>query len=193
MLNGTKVEGVNWYSIQEAAEIYDVHPNTIRARIRAKTIPSRQLERSGRLVYEVAISDDDAALLADEQARQRAADTIAQLRVELGRDQALREQAEARAAPLERTISELTNVVGKNETLTSQLNGAQKRIEEQAEEIGRLKAERGTLQDRNDWLAEQNKSCIDLLRDARNYYWAPGFWPRVRRIFRTYKGFSRVR
>ena len=80
-----KKDSVGWYSVQEAAEIYDIHPNTIRDRIRADKIPFRQVERSGRLVYEVAISDDDdAALLTHEQALGRLSDTISGLRSQLG-------------------------------------------------------------------------------------------------------------
>ena len=194
---------VSWYSIQEAAEIYKFHPNTIRTQIREDRIPSRQVERSGRLVYEVAISDDDAALLAHEQALERMSDIIAGLRSQLGREQAMREQAEAKAAPLKETVTMLTaeladkderlnKAVGEIDTLQLEKLAAQNRVEERAEEIGRLQAERDAMKDRNDQLKIKYRRNSELLHDARNYYWGPGFWPAVRRIFRTYRGFSRI-
>ena len=194
---------VSWYSIQEAAEINNVHANTIRAWIGADKIPFRQVERSGRLVYEVAISDDDAALLAREQALERMSDIIDGLRSQLGREQAMREQAEARVAPLEETVTmlrteladrdeRLNRAVGENDTLRMEKLAAQKRAEGRAEEIGRLQTERDALKERNGSLDEKRRRSLNILHGTMDYYCGPGLRPIVRRIFRRYRGFSNI-
>ena len=203
MVNGTTVSQETWYSVQQAAEIYRVHPNTIRAWIKSKTIPHRQVERAGQLVYEVAISDDDAALLRDKEDRERMAETIAELRVQCGMERALREQAEAKVAPLEKTIrilranladreERLNHALGEIDTLREEKLDAQDRVEERAEEIGRLQGQLDAEKKRNNWLSGNYDRSLELLRGARNYYWRPGLWPAIRRTFRTFRGFSRV-
>lgn len=203
MVNGKTAERITWYSVQEAAEVYRVHPNTIRARIKSGTIEHRQVERNGQLAYEVAISDDDAMLLRDKENRAKMAETIADLRVQLGMAKAALAKSDEANAGLRRTITGLrhelaetktgvANLQGIAKTLRDEYEAGQKRIEEQAEEIGHLRGKADGANEHSDWVDEQNQRILDLLREARNYYWGPGVWPALRRIFRTYRGFSRV-
>ena len=203
MVNGTNEAGVTWYSVQQAAEIYRVHSNTIRARIKAGTIEHRQVERNGQLVYEVVISDDDAALLRDKEDRERMAETIAELRVQLGLAEAGRIQAEAESANLRRVARKLRHdkeesdkglamVNGVARTLRDEKATALKRIEEQAEEIGGLRAEATAVREHCEWVEEQNSRILAFLREAKSYYWTPGLRATFRRIFRPYRGFTRV-
>ena len=159
--------------------------NTIRAWVREDKIRYRQLERSGRLVYEVAIADDDAALLAREQAIEQLSDTIAGLRSQLGREQAMREQAEAKAAPLEDTVATLTaeladkserlsRALGETETLQQEKLAAQMRAEERAEAIGRLQVECDATKARLDSLVAKRRLSLSLLYGADTYYRGTG-------------------
>ena len=203
MVNGTTAERINWYSVQQAAELHRVHPNTIRARIKSRQIEFRQIERNGQLVYEVAISDADAMLLRDKENCEKMAETIADLRVQLGMAKAALAKSEEENAGLRGIASNLRHqlddtskavatTAGIAKTFRGEYENGQKRIEVQAEEIGHLRAEAKAAHDHSDWVNEQNQRILDLLREARTYYWGPGLWPAIRRRFRTFRGFTRV-
>ena len=48
---------MGWHTIRRASDILEVSENTVRNRIKGCTIPYRQVQRGGRHIYEVEISD----------------------------------------------------------------------------------------------------------------------------------------
>lgn len=193
-----------WYLIQEAAEILGVHPNTIRNRISAGQIPYRRVEVGGRLVYEVAITDDEATLADGRRGREKLAEKNSELSVALGREQAMRERAEAQVASLQTENRTLQCEVKNSEAVYRALDGvaenlrrekefAQRTIERQAEKIGSLEFERDQSDILNDEVIEQNTALAEIASGAQRYYCTPGFRPWFRRLFHAYPGFARLR
>ena len=178
-----------WVSIQAAAELLQKHPNTIRRRIRANTIPHRQVELSGRMVYEVEVPDELVGA-SWQDANGDAQDVTDALRVEVGRQQAARELAESETAPLRAENIELrreladvreafVTVQAVSTVLERDRDQARSRAERLAEELA---SER----------AESERDC-ELLRRARDYYLGGGIWSRLRRAFSPFQGLAELR
>ena len=176
-----------WVSIQAAAELLQKHPNTIRRRIRANTIPHRQVELSGRMVYEVEVPDELVGA-SWQDANGDAQDVTDALRVEVGRQQAARELAESETAPLRAENIELrreladvreafVTVQAVSTVLERDRDQARSRAERLAEELASERADR----DR------------ELLRRARDYYLGGGIWSRLRRAFSPFQGLVELR
>ena len=176
-----------WVSIQAAAELLQKHPNTIRRRIRANTIPHRQVELSGRMVYEVEVPDELVGA-SWQDANGDAQDVTDALRVEVGRQQAARELAESETAPLRAENIELrreladvreafVTVQAVSTVLERDRDQARSRAERLAEELASERAER----DR------------ELLRRAGDYYLGGGIWSRLRRAFSPFQGLAELR
>ena len=101
---------MGWHTIRRAADILEVAENTIRNRIKAKSIPFRQVEQRGRLVYEVEVEGVDTTPEATP-AMMDARESIASLRsrvdglvAQLEHVQGERDEVQAR---LEARIKEL--------------------------------------------------------------------------------------
>ena len=203
MVTPPEDEGLTWYSIQAVAEVLQVHPNTIRARIRSGKMPYRQIELSGRLVYEVGIPDEDATIAEAERAREAANEKIEELQRHIGRREAERDQGKAENARLLNTVSELEGQVvtlnedlitvrAVNKTLEEERESARRRNEELAIEHGALASDHMDLQVRRDSLASEHRQALGILFAAKKYYLGPGVLPWLRRRFGRFSRFEEL-
>ena len=199
----TEDEGLTWYSILAAAEVLQVHPNTIRARIRSGRVPHRQIELSGRLVYEVGIPDDDATVANAERAREAATGRIEELLRTIGRLEAERDHERAENTQLRNIVKEregevtaltedLITARAVTGTLEQELESAHRRNEELAIEHGALASAHTGLQVRRDSLASEHRQALGILFAAKRYYHGSGVLPWLRRRFGRFARFEEL-